>query len=250
MLEDYSKYHQLLEQARGSAKHWIPKLCQALREENSVMSEEDIRTRVTRDCLSIWQITTINNALPEEFKNKERSQTGKKGRQKQLEQANGTLTISEEPTILWANKDSDSSTEQELQSLDKPRHREMVSQLQGQFNNTMEEQDDAKKAGAALVRTKNTDDVSDMNNERDNLLESHKATKLSEQDKKECAYFVDRAGILMRRKFASSGSATVRFSILTERRNSKTECLIPVKFRVDFTKKTTSLILDERRMLI
>jgi hypothetical protein len=86
----------------------------------------------------MWQITTINNALPEEFKNKERSQTGKKGRQKQLEQANGTLTISEEPTILWANKDSDSSTEQELQSLDRPRHMEMVSQLQGQFNNTME----------------------------------------------------------------------------------------------------------------
>ena len=248
MLEDYSKYHQLLEQARGSAKRWIPKLCQALREENSVMSEEDIRTRVTRDCLSIWQITTINNALPEEFKNKERSQTGKKGRQKQLEQANGTLTISEEPTILWANKDSDSSTEQELQSLDKPRHREMVSQLQGQFNNTMEEQDDAKKAGAALVGTKNTDDVSDMNNERDNLLESHKATKLSEQDKKECAYFVDRAGKLLRRRFASSESVIVRFSILTERRNSKTECLIPVKLEVNFIEKITSLTLDKRRI--
>ena len=73
MLEDNSKYHQLLEQARGSAKHWIPKLCQALREENSVMSDEDIRARVTQDCLSIWQKTTINNALPEELKNKERS---------------------------------------------------------------------------------------------------------------------------------------------------------------------------------
>lgn len=59
------------------------------------MSNEDIRERVTRDCLSIWQRTTINNALPEVFKNKERSQTGKKGRQKQLKQANSTLTILE-----------------------------------------------------------------------------------------------------------------------------------------------------------
>jgi hypothetical protein len=85
MSGDYSKYDQLLEQARGSAKHWIPKLCQAFREANSVISNEDIRKRVTRDCLSTWLRTTINNSLPKEFKNKERSQTGKKGRQKQLE---------------------------------------------------------------------------------------------------------------------------------------------------------------------
>jgi hypothetical protein len=206
------------------------------------------RARVTRDCLSIWQRTTINNALPEEFKNKERSQTGKKGRQKQLEQANGTLTISEEPTISRAGNDSDSSTEQELQSLDRPNHREMVSQLQDQLNNTREEQEEAKKAVAVLIGRKNMDGVSDMNKERDNLLESHKATKLSEQDKKECAYFVDRAGKLMRRRFASSERAIVRFSILTERRSSKTECLIPVKLDVNFIEKTTSLILDERRI--
>jgi hypothetical protein len=243
MSGDYSKYHQLLEQARGSAKHWIPKLCQALREANSVISNEDIRKRVTRDCLSEWQRPTINNALPKEFKNKERSQTGKKGRQKQLEQANGTLTISEEPTISWAKKDSDSSTEQELQSLDRPSHREMVSQLQDQSNNTRQEQEEAKKAVAALAGRKN------MDNERDNLLESDKATKLSELDKKECAYFVDRARKLMRRRFASSGRAIIRFSILTERKSSKTECLIPVKLQVNFIEKTTSLVLDERRIL-
>jgi hypothetical protein len=250
MLGDYSKYDQILEQARGSAKHWIPKLCQALREENSEMSNEDIRERVTRDCLSIWQRTTINNTLPEEFKNKERSQTGKKGRQKQLEQANGTLTISEEPTPSWAKKDSDPSTEQELQSLDMPSHREMVSQLQGQLDNTRQEQEEVKKACAASTGRKNMDDISDMNNKRDNLSKSDKAIKLSELDKKECAYFVDRAGKIIRRRIASSGMVMMRFSILTERKSSKTECLIPVKFQVDFTKKTTSLVLDERRLLI
>jgi hypothetical protein len=70
----------------------------------------------------------------------------------------------------------------------------MVSQLQDQLNNTSEEQEEAKKAVAVLIGRKNMDGVSDMNKERDNLLESHKATKLSEQDKKECAYFVDRPG--------------------------------------------------------
>jgi hypothetical protein len=34
----YSKYDQLLAQARGSAKYWIPKLCEALRRESSEMS--------------------------------------------------------------------------------------------------------------------------------------------------------------------------------------------------------------------
>ena len=92
-MTDNSKYDQFLEQARGSAKYWIPKLCEALRKENSEMSNEDIRERVTQDCLPTWQRGTINNALPEEYKNKERSETGKKGRQKQLEQANGTVTI-------------------------------------------------------------------------------------------------------------------------------------------------------------
>jgi hypothetical protein len=242
MSEEYSKYNRLLELARGSAKRWIPKLCQALREANFVMSNEDIRARVTRDCLSIWQRPTINNALPKELKNKERSQTGKKGRQKQLEQANGTMTILEEPTISWAKKDSDSSTEPELQSLDVLSHRETVSQLQDQSNNTRQEQEEAKKAVGALAGRKN------MDNERDNLLESHKATKLSEQDKKECADFVDRAGKLLRRRFASSESAIVRFSILTERRNSKTECLIPVKLEVNFIEKITSLTLDKRRI--
>jgi hypothetical protein len=196
--------------------------------------------------LSTWVRTTINNALPKEFKNKERSQTGKKGRQKQLEQANGTLTITEEPTISWAKKDSDSSTEQEIQSLDRLSHREMISQP----NNTRQEQEEAKEAIAALTGGKNTDDVSDMNDERDNLLESNKATKLSELDKKECAYVVDRVGKIIRRRIASSGMAIMRFSILTERKSSKRECLIHVKFQVDFTKKTTSLVLDESRMLV
>jgi hypothetical protein len=43
-----SKYDDLLKQAKGSAKIWIPQLCQALREENSNLSNEDIRDRVVK----------------------------------------------------------------------------------------------------------------------------------------------------------------------------------------------------------
>ena len=125
----------------------------------------------------------------------------------------------------------------------------MVNQLQGQLENTRQEQEVTKKDGAALVGTKNTDDVSDTNYKRNKLLESHKATKLNELDKKECAYFVHMVGKAITRRFASTETALIRFSILTERKSSKTECLIPVKFWVDFTEKTTSLVLDKRRVL-
>jgi hypothetical protein len=68
-----STYDNLLNQARGSAKYWIPQLCQALKEENSNnLPNEDIRDRrVKKDCTSIWQKEdTIRDALPDTRKEK------------------------------------------------------------------------------------------------------------------------------------------------------------------------------------
>ena len=39
----YSNYDNLLIHARGSAKHWIPRLCEALKKENPEMIVDDIR---------------------------------------------------------------------------------------------------------------------------------------------------------------------------------------------------------------
>ena len=77
-MSEQSKYDNLLKQARGSAKYWIPQLCQALKEENSNLSNEDIRDRVMKDCISTWQKDTIRDALPDEYKDKLRSELGKK----------------------------------------------------------------------------------------------------------------------------------------------------------------------------
>jgi hypothetical protein len=46
-----------------------------------------IREIITKDCLSIRQKSTIIDAMPEEYKQKEKVEYGKEGRQKQLEQA-------------------------------------------------------------------------------------------------------------------------------------------------------------------
>jgi hypothetical protein len=128
---DFSKYDQLLEQARGSAKYWIPKLCEALRRENPEMSNDDIRERVTRDCIPIWQKSTIRDALTDEYKQKDKAQAGKKGRQKQLVQASGTVTITEEPEVpvkLRAENGSYSSTGQKSQTSDSSSPEELNAQ--------------------------------------------------------------------------------------------------------------------------
>jgi hypothetical protein len=69
----YKAYEGLLKQARGSAKYWIPQLCQALKGENSNnLSNEDIRDRrVKKDCTSIWQKEdTIRDSLPDAIREK------------------------------------------------------------------------------------------------------------------------------------------------------------------------------------
>jgi hypothetical protein len=71
---EYTKYDTLLKQAKGSAIYWIPQLCLALKEENSNISNEDIRDRVMKDCISIWQKDTIRNALPDEYKDKQKQE--------------------------------------------------------------------------------------------------------------------------------------------------------------------------------
>jgi hypothetical protein len=80
----HSEYNNLLRQAKGSARYWIPKLCNALRNEDSKMSNEDIRDRIEKDCIETWQKATIRDALPEEYKDKLKVEQGKKGREKQL----------------------------------------------------------------------------------------------------------------------------------------------------------------------
>jgi hypothetical protein len=148
-----SKYDQLLEQARGSAKYWVPKLCEELRRENSEMSNDDIRERVKKDCIGTWQRDTITDALPEEYKDKLRSELGKKGRQKQLEQAGGTVTTEILPASDRAKDDSYSSTGQKLQPSYGPSPEETNAQPQSELNNSNQELHEAKKKDTCNPRS-------------------------------------------------------------------------------------------------
>jgi len=79
-----SNYDDLLEEARtkaedfrSSAKEYIPKMFEALRNENPNISPEDARDRIEKDCVGIWSKSTILHALPEEAKNKEKQKAGR-----------------------------------------------------------------------------------------------------------------------------------------------------------------------------
>jgi predicted HTH transcriptional regulator len=91
---DNLTHDQLLSiaKAKGSSKVLIPKMCAALKRENPNYTNYDIREIVTKGCISIWQKATIRDALPEEYKDQTLAEQGKKGRQKQPEQAGGLVT--------------------------------------------------------------------------------------------------------------------------------------------------------------
>jgi hypothetical protein len=237
---DYSKYDQLLEQARGSAKYWIPKLCEALRRESSEMSNGDIRERVTNDCLPIWQKSTIRDALPDQYKQKEKAQAGKKGRQKQLEQARGTVTITEEPQVpvrLRAENGSDPLTGQKPHTFDRRSSEGMVTPLQSQLNNTNQEPQETKNE-----KRQNIEEVPHLDSEEAELVKDD-VTRISEIQKRlgtSCLWNrrTDKTNI------ARDGKASIKFLIFARHKRTKIEYLVPVKFRVDFKKMTTSLVLD------
>jgi hypothetical protein len=81
-----NNYDDLLEEARAkaeafrsTAKEYIPKMYEALRNENPNVWPEDARDRIEKDCVGIWSKSTILHALPDEAKNKEKQKAGRLG---------------------------------------------------------------------------------------------------------------------------------------------------------------------------
>jgi hypothetical protein len=83
-------YEELLEEARSkvvafqqtTAKEYIPKMYEAVRSENPNHTPEDIRERITKDCIKIWKKRTILEALPDEAKDPEKQKAGHLGQKK------------------------------------------------------------------------------------------------------------------------------------------------------------------------
>ena len=83
------KYDELFEEAKSradayisTAKLFIPKMYNALMDENKNISPEDARDRIEKDCIGIWSKRTILDALPDEAKNREKQKSGRLGQKK------------------------------------------------------------------------------------------------------------------------------------------------------------------------
>ena len=79
-----SEYDEILEKAReageqfmSTAKEFVPRMYEALRNENRNISPYDARDRIEKDCVGIWGKRTILEALPDEAKNKEKQKAGR-----------------------------------------------------------------------------------------------------------------------------------------------------------------------------
>jgi hypothetical protein len=79
----YGEYLSQLKASSRAAYDYIPRMCTALRKEDPHLSNEDIRDRVTKDCLEagLAKSTIIHN-IPEEFKNPDKIEAGKRGAEK------------------------------------------------------------------------------------------------------------------------------------------------------------------------
>ena len=79
----YGDYLSAVKLLPKAAYEYIPRMCHALREEDSYLTNTDIRDRVTKDCLEAGLgKSTITHNIPKEFKDPDKVSAGKRGAQK------------------------------------------------------------------------------------------------------------------------------------------------------------------------
>lgn len=85
-MSSYDEYlHELKETQFRTAKEALRRLYVLLVMEDENMSKEDMYDRIMKDCLSLWARETIRINMPDELKDTERQDAGKKGNEKKKE---------------------------------------------------------------------------------------------------------------------------------------------------------------------
>jgi hypothetical protein len=273
---DRLSYDELLRFARGSAKAMIPKMCAALKRENPHYSNYDIREIVTKDCISIWQKTTIVDALPDEYKDKAKAEASRKGRQMQLvqEQTSGLLTECEDgkgegiddnglnvsvksrtengsvgpvedvsEDFSKMNRGQDVITEKERAKLlskeleEKDVERSML----------IHEIDDLKNQ-VKVLREKNTPDllkeIEEKFADQKGVLDSKKLQKISMEAGRNLMVLVERYNSILQEAVERGKPVPVGTYILTKPELK----IVPVRIMVDFDRKRVWLELWEKRL--
>jgi hypothetical protein len=260
-MSENPNYNSLLEQAKAAgteaARTWIPKLCYALKDEDKDLSKEDIKDRVEKDCVEIWSKSTIRTHIPDEFKDVQKQEAGRKGREKQLEQpipAGGARETGAEngffPPIQEESKN--------LEDINRPNIKstaQMYGKSQDELKNTKRELkeleaklEEAKKKAAILQEAQNIDDIPELVDNKIGPVEIKNLSKISQFDRRGYQILAGRFAELIRRKLAAEGRASIKFYVIGKDRTTNIESLVPVSFIVDLKERTTDMILDESRL--
>jgi hypothetical protein len=267
MSQEDLTYDQLLSQARGTAKYWIPRLCGALRSENPNYSNYNIKEIVMKDCIEIWQKATIRDALPDEYKDKLRQELGREGNK---------VRYGSEQATEFADS-GESCGNQRDSNLAKSSSFDPIEDVSEDFDRMNRGQDVITEKERAKMLSKELEEkevehnmlkheIADLKNQVKVLSEKNTPELLKEIEEK----FADQKGILDSKKLQKiSMDAGKNLMILVERYNSilqeavergkpvpfgtyiltKPELkLVPVRIMVDFNNKRIWIELWEKRL--
>ena len=260
-------YDQLLSQARGTAKYWIPRLCGALRRENPNYSNYNIKEIVMKDCIEIWQKATIRDALPDEYKDKLRQELGREGNK---------VRYGSEQATEFADS-GESCGNQRDSNLAKSSSFDPIEDVSEDFDRMNRGQDVITEKERAKMLSKELEEaeversmlkheIADLKNQVKVLSEKNTPELLKEIEEK----FADQSGLLDAKKLQKiSMEAGKNLMILVERYNSilqeavergkpvpfgtyimtKPEMkLVPVRIMVDFKSDRIWVELWEKRL--
>jgi hypothetical protein len=267
MSQEVLTYDQLLSQARGTAKYWIPRLCGALRSENPNYSNYNIKEIVMKDCIEIWQKATIRDALPDEYKDKLRQELGREGNK---------VRYGSEQATEFADS-GESCGNQRDSNLAKSSSFDPIEDVSEDFSKMNRGQDVITEKERAKLLSKELEEaegernmlkheIADLKNQVKVLSEKNTPELLKEMEEK----FADQKGVLDAKKLQKINMEAGRnLMILAERYNSilqeavergkpvpfgtyiltKPELkLVPIRIMVDFDRKRIWVELWEKRL--
>jgi hypothetical protein len=268
MSQEDLTYDQLLSQARGTAKYWIPRLCGALRSENPNYSNYTIKEIVMKDCIEIWQKATIRDALPDEYKDKLRQELGREGNK---------VRYGSEQATEFADS-GESRGNQRDSNLAKSSSFDPIEDVSEDFDRMNRGQDVITEKERAKLLSKELEEaegernmlkheIADLKNQVKVLSEKNTPELLKEIEEK---FADDQKGVLDAKKLQKINMEAGRnLMILAERYNSilqeavergkpvpfgtyiltKPELkLVPIRIMVDFNRKRIWVELWEKRL--
>lgn len=100
-------YEELLTEVRHefnafnamTAKKYVPRLWETLKNENPNLSREDLKARLDKDCLEFWEKRTILEALPDEAKDQKKQKFARLSQKKRISAA-----VTAAPTVQRKNE--------------------------------------------------------------------------------------------------------------------------------------------------